>query len=85
MYTQLLVIMAIRNLKDSSKKPWLCECYPQGRSGKRIRKRFTMNEVDDKPWLGEKDDTRRVSNIIELRYKTIFTIVPVAQLKAMAN
>lgn len=53
--------MAIRNLKDSSKNPWLCECYPQGREGKRIRKcfstkgeatafeRFTMKEVDDKP------------------------------------
>lgn len=34
-------VMAIRNLKDNSKKPWLCECYPQGREGKRIRKRFS--------------------------------------------
>ncbi len=32
--------MSIRNLKDGSKKPWLCECYPQGRTSKRIRKRF---------------------------------------------
>ena len=55
--------MAIRNLKDNSKKPWLCECYPQGREGKRIRKqfstkgetiafeRFTMREIEDKPLL----------------------------------
>ena len=33
--------MSIRNLKDGSKKPWLCECYPNGRTGKRVRKRFT--------------------------------------------
>lgn len=69
--------MSIRNLKDGSKKPWLCECYPQGRGGKRIRKkfatkgeaaafeRFTMNEVDDKPWLGDKPDHRRLSDLID--------------------
>lgn len=69
--------MSIRNLKDGSKKPWLCECYPQGRGGKRIRKkfatkgeaaafeRFTMNEIDDKPWLGEKTDHRRLSDLVE--------------------
>lgn len=73
--------MSIRNLKDNSKKPWLCECYPQGREGKRIRKkfatkgeaaafeRFTMNEVDDKPWLGEKTDHRRLSNLVERWYE----------------
>ncbi|MCL1127510.1 phage integrase [Shewanella surugensis] len=69
--------MSIRNLKDGSDKPWLCECYPNGRTGKRIRKkfatkgeavsfeRFTMNEVIDKPWLGEKVDNRRLSEIIQ--------------------
>ena len=69
--------MAIRNLKDNSKKPWLCECYPQGRNGKRIRKRFatkgeaaafelfTMKEVDDKPWLGDKPDHRRLSDLAD--------------------
>ncbi|MGF1761032.1 tyrosine-type recombinase/integrase [Photobacterium sagamiensis] len=73
--------MSVRNLKDSKPKPWLCECYPQGRAGKRIRKRFTtrgeaitferftMKEVDDKPWLGDKPDHRRLSEIIELWYK----------------
>ncbi|MCS0271419.1 phage integrase [Vibrio alginolyticus] len=73
--------MTIRNLKDGSKKPWLCECYPQGRSGKRVRKRFAtkgeatafelhlMKEVDDKPWLGSKPDHRRLSDLVELWFK----------------
>ncbi len=70
--------MSVRNLKDGSKKPWLCECYPQGRAGKRVRKRFatkgeavafeqfTMREVNDKPWLGEKPDHRRLSELLEV-------------------
>lgn len=70
--------MAIRNLKDNSKKPWLCECYPNGRGGKRVRKRFAtkgeatayelflMKEVDDKPWLGDKPDHRRLNTLIDV-------------------
>ncbi len=70
--------MSIRNLKDGSKKPWLCECYPNGRNGKRVRKRFTtkgeaaafelhiMKQIDDKPWMGEKPDHRRLSDLLEL-------------------
>ncbi len=73
--------MSVRKLEDENKKPWLCECYPQGRSGKRIRKRFatkgealafekfTMAEVDDKPWLGEKKDLRTLQDLVELWYK----------------
>lgn len=73
--------MTIRNLKDNSKKPWLCECYPQGRNGKRIRKKFatkgeatafenyTMSEIKDKPWLGEKEDNRHLSELIDLWYQ----------------
>jgi len=73
--------MSVRNLKDGSNKPWQCELYPQGRNGKRIRKRFatkgeataferfTMNEVDDKPWLGEKSDNRRLSDLLELWWR----------------
>ncbi|GIU13085.1 tyrosine-type recombinase/integrase [Shewanella sp. MBTL60-007] len=69
--------MPISNLKDSSDKPWLCECYPNGREGKRVRKKFatrgeaaafelfTMKKVDDKPWLGEKVDNRRLSELIK--------------------
>ncbi|EGR1512150.1 site-specific integrase [Vibrio vulnificus] len=73
--------MSVRNVKDGSKKPWLCECYPQGREGKRVRKRFAtkgeatayenfiMREVDDKPWLGSKPDHRRLNEIIELWFQ----------------
>ncbi|MCL9775739.1 phage integrase [Vibrio methylphosphonaticus] len=73
--------MTVRNLQDNNKKPWLCECYPQGRKGKRIRKRFatkgealafekfTMAEVDDKPWLGDKKDLRTLHDLVELWYK----------------
>ncbi len=62
--------MSVRKLEDGNKKPWLCECYPQGRNGSRKRKRFAtkgealayekflMKEVDDKPWLGESKDLR---------------------------
>ena len=73
--------MSVRNLKDGHKKPWLCECYPQGSAGKRIRKRFatkgeataferyTMNEIDDKPWLADKVDNRRLSELLDLWWK----------------
>ncbi|ELV8552500.1 tyrosine-type recombinase/integrase [Vibrio fluvialis] len=73
--------MSIRNLKDGSTKPWICECYPTGRSGKRVRKRFAtkgeatayekfiMREIDDKPWMGNKPDYRRLSDILDLWYK----------------
>lgn len=73
--------MSIRNLKDNSKKPWLCECYPAGRYGKRVRKRFatrgeaaafelfTMREVDDKPWLGNKPDHRRLSQVVDIWFQ----------------
>ncbi len=73
--------MTRRNLKDGSKKPWLCECYPKGRTGKRVRNRFAtkgeataselhlIKDVDDKPWLGSKPDHRRLSDLIELWFK----------------
>nr|ELO51328.1 Integrase [Salmonella enterica subsp. enterica serovar Enteritidis str. 642044 8-1] len=59
---------------------WLCECYPNGRNGKRVRKQFatkgeaiafesfTMEEVNKKPWLGEKEDRRHLSELIEQWY-----------------
>ncbi|MCG3743188.1 site-specific integrase [Vibrio cincinnatiensis] len=70
--------MSIRNLKDGHKKPWLCECYPTGREGKRIRRRFatkgealafeqfTMREIQDKPWLGEKTQRKSLLDMIDL-------------------
>ncbi|MEG7416158.1 site-specific integrase [Serratia marcescens] len=67
--------MTIRKLASGK---WLCECYPNGRTGRRVRKQFatkgeavafenfTMEEVDNKPWLGEKVDRRRLSELISL-------------------
>ncbi|WP_330960335.1 hypothetical protein [Photobacterium sp. 53610] len=72
--------MSIQNLKDGSKNPWICECYPNDRNGNRVRKRFStkgeaaaygryiMREVDDKPWLGEKPDHRRLSDLIDFGF-----------------
>ncbi|HHQ6536302.1 TPA: phage integrase [Serratia fonticola] len=67
--------MAVR--KQTSGK-WLCECYPAGRTGRRVRKqfatkgeaiafeRFTMEQVDNKPWLGEAVDRRSLSDVAKL-------------------
>ncbi|GKW43262.1 recombinase [Pectobacterium carotovorum subsp. carotovorum] len=67
--------MSVRKLSNGK---WLCECYPNGRDSRRIRKTFntkgeaesfetyTMREVEDKPWLGEKEDRRNLSELIEL-------------------
>ncbi|CAH7226421.1 Site-specific recombinase XerD [Vibrio chagasii] len=82
-YIQLnggIYVMTVRNLKDGNKKPWIMEAYPNGRTGKRIRKRFAtkgeamayerflLNEIVDKPWLGGKTDKRTLSELIELWY-----------------
>lgn len=70
--------MSIRNLKDGSKKPWFCECYLNGREGKRVRKRFATKgeaaaferfvtrEIEDKPWEGDKPNHRRLTQLIEI-------------------
>ncbi|MCK8564432.1 tyrosine-type recombinase/integrase [Yersinia ruckeri] len=59
---------------------WLCECYPAGRKGRRVRKmfatkgealafeRFTMGQVNDRPWLGEAADRRTLSELAKLWY-----------------
>ncbi|WP_417762214.1 tyrosine-type recombinase/integrase [Shewanella sp.] len=73
--------MVVRNLKDGSKKPWLSEMYPNGADGKRIRKRFatqgeakafenfTLRNVNDTPWLGERDDNRKLSELCQRWYE----------------
>ncbi|WP_413722708.1 tyrosine-type recombinase/integrase [Sodalis sp. RH24] len=60
---------------------WICDYYPNGRSGKRVRKTFTtkgeatayehylVEEAKDKPWLGQKEDRRKLSELIDLWYK----------------
>lgn len=67
--------MAIRKLRDGR---WLCECYPTGRKGRRIRKhfvtkgeaqafeRYTLEILNDKPWLGEVEDRRTLTDLIKL-------------------
>ncbi|QLY61733.1 tyrosine-type recombinase/integrase [Citrobacter freundii] len=69
--------MAVRKL-DTGK--WICECYPAGRGGRRVRKqfatkgealafeRYTMEEATNKPWLGEAADRRRLSEVVTLWY-----------------
>lgn len=56
---------------------WLCDVRPNGVQGKRVRKKFATKgealayekfillELEEKPWLGEKQDNRRLSEIIE--------------------
>ncbi|EOV3270954.1 tyrosine-type recombinase/integrase [Cronobacter dublinensis] len=69
--------MTVRKL-DSGE--WLCDLRPNGVKGKRIRKkfvtkgealayeRFINSQLEDKPWLGEKQDNRRLSDLINLWY-----------------
>lgn len=66
--------MTIRKLESGE---WLCDVRPNGVQGKRVRKKFATKgealayekfillELEDKPWLGEKQDNRRLSEIIE--------------------
>lgn len=70
--------MSVRNLPDGNKKPWLCDVRPIGRNGKRVRKcfatkgealayeKFVLRETDDKPWLGERSQTRSLLDMIDL-------------------
>ena len=70
--------MAIRKLPTGK---WLCEFYPTGRDGKRVRKQFStkgeavsyeqyeLDKAKAKPWLGEKEDNRKLSELVELWYK----------------
>ncbi|EKQ5262304.1 tyrosine-type recombinase/integrase [Escherichia coli] len=70
--------MAVRKLTTGK---WLCECYPAGRNGRRVRKqfatkgealafeRYTMGEIEAKPWLGESVDRRTLKDMVELWFK----------------
>lgn len=65
--------MSVRKI-DSGE--WLCDMRPNGVNGKRIRKKFAtkgealyyekyiLGKMEDKPWLGEKQDNRRLSDLI---------------------
>ncbi len=70
--------MSVRKLTTGK---WICECYPAGRSGRRVRRQFAskgealaferhmMDETEAKPWLGESVDRRTLKDIVELWYK----------------
>lgn len=70
--------MTVHKLPDGR---WLCDFRLDGRDSRRIRKRFTTkgeavafetyyrDEAATKPWVGEKEDRRKLSEIIELWYK----------------
>lgn len=67
--------MSVRKLPSGK---WLCECYPNGREGKRVRKQFStkgeaiafevfsMEQAKSRPWLADKDDKRKLSELITL-------------------
>ncbi len=39
--------MAVRKLTTGK---WICECYPAGRSGRRVRKQFATKGEPRKSW-----------------------------------
>jgi integrase len=61
---------------------WQAQVFPNGRDGKRIRRqfatrgeaqsfeKFVKDQAQDKPWLGEKTDKRRVIELVELWFNT---------------
>ncbi|OCQ52348.1 Tyrosine recombinase XerD [Photorhabdus australis subsp. thailandensis] len=66
--------------KQTSGK-WLVELYPNGRTGRRIRKQFTtkgeaiayerfiLEQTEDKPWIGEKQDKRKLTELVDTWYR----------------
>ncbi|WP_422527634.1 phage integrase [Serratia fonticola] len=67
--------MSVRKLPDGQ---WLCDFRPSGYDGRRYRKKFAtkheatayqnhiLENLDDRPWLGEKRDSRKLSDLINL-------------------
>ncbi len=69
------------SVRKSNTGKWVCECYPTGRSGRRVRRQFatkgealaferhTMSEIETKPWLGEPKDKRSLGDVVNLWYR----------------
>lgn len=67
-------------VRKTESREWLCELRPNGVQGKQIRKKFATkdealayekfiaSELENKPWLGEKQDNRRLSELIYQGY-----------------
>ncbi|HEB0945487.1 TPA: tyrosine-type recombinase/integrase [Enterobacter cloacae] len=74
--------MTVRKLSDGQ---WLADFYTvnrsNGKQGKRVRKKFatkgealafenyTLQKVEDTPWLGQGKDKRRLSDLVHLWYE----------------
>lgn len=66
------------SVKKQSNGTYLVDCRPHGAKGPRVRKRFetqgeakrflqyTLAQADDKSWMPEKPDNRRLDELIEL-------------------
>ncbi|HDE2509095.1 TPA: site-specific integrase, partial [Klebsiella pneumoniae] len=69
--------MAVSKLPNGK---WQAQVFPNGRDGKRIRRQFATkgealaferhikDQAQDKPWLGEKTDKRRVRDLVTAWY-----------------
>ena len=69
--------MTVKKLTNGK---WQAHFFPNGRDGKRIRRQFATKgealayerhykeQVQDKPWLGEKTDKRRVRDLVTAWY-----------------
>lgn len=70
--------MSVRNTHDGSKKPWLAEVYPDGRSGSRKRKKIATKgealaweQFITNPEINTNisaSDDRRLSDLVDLWY-----------------
>ncbi|WP_432699738.1 phage integrase [Kluyvera cryocrescens] len=66
--------MAVNKLSNGK---WQAQVFPNGRDGRRVRRQFAIkgealaferhlkDQAQDKPWLGEKVDKRRVTDLVE--------------------
>ncbi|QCR38028.1 tyrosine-type recombinase/integrase [Nissabacter sp. SGAir0207] len=65
-------------IRRNAEGGWVCEIYPNGRDGKRIRKKFaTKGEAiafeqysAHQPWQGEKEERRTVKDLVDAWYKS---------------
>lgn len=67
-------------VRKTSAGKWLAEVYPNGATGKRIRRTFAtkgealafenheIEEANSKPWLGEKEDRRTLKELVNTWY-----------------
>jgi hypothetical protein len=72
--------MTVNKLSDGK---WQTKVFPNGSDGRRVRRQFATKgevlaferhlkeQVQDKPWLGEKIDRRRVTDLVETWFNEI--------------